>query len=212
MLAMRFGVLLFMVVFVSCGSKNDSVKGDRRYVIEFEKPRNIGGGEACNVDVLLINRVDPEELKSISYQIRESRQQYDKLWIRYFINKVSEEQGAWGSASFTPEFEMNIIGSTLSQDSRNSKVSVEGAELGRWRAEEVGGAILILYKKHDSSLAMKTIYPEGQSSEDSIWTSFQYGANTLQDGNSHGEYYIVEPNGNLGLYGRNGKFDEAIKL
>jgi hypothetical protein len=209
---MRLVGLLLIVIFMSCGSKNDSVKGDARYLIASEKPRNIGGGEACNVDVLLTKRVDPEELKSISYQIRESRQQYDKLWIRYFIDEVSEKQGAWGSASFTPEFEMNIIGSTLSQDLINSRESVEGAELGRWRAEKVLGAILILYKKHDSSLAIKTIYPEGQSSEDSIWTSFQNGASTLQDGNSHGEYYVVEPNGNLGLYGRNGKFDEAIKL
>jgi hypothetical protein len=38
------------------------------------------------------------------------------------------------------------------------------------------------------------------------------GKKRYKDQNSHGEYYVLESNGNLGLYGRNGKFDEAIKI
>jgi hypothetical protein len=52
----------------------------------------------------------------------------------------------------------------------------------------------------------------GNPSEEEITESTQNGLVKYPDENEHGEYYLLEKNGNIGLHGKDGKFDEAIKV
>ena len=59
---------------------------------------------------------------------------------------------------------------------------------------------------------MRISFKDGSVMDSEIVESSLGGKTKYQDDNQHGEYYIVESNGNLGLYGENGKFDEAVKI
>jgi hypothetical protein len=81
-----------------------------------------------------------------------------------------------------------------------------------WHAEEGLGATLFLYKDAKGALRMRTAFLDGNSMDNPI-TESKAGEKTRYDDDlGKGEYYLVEPNGNLGLYGDEGKFDEAILI
>ncbi len=74
------------------------------------------------------------------------------------------------------------------------------------------GAVLILYKDHEGKLMTRIAFKDGSTMDSEVVKSRQGGKVKYQDDNDHGEYYILESNGNLGMYGNDGKFDEAFKI
>jgi hypothetical protein len=74
------------------------------------------------------------------------------------------------------------------------------------------GAVLILYRNIQGKLIMRITFKDGSKLDREIIKSTQGGKTKYKDNNKHGEYYIIEDNGNLGMYGKNGKFEEAVKI
>ena len=89
---------------------------------------------------------------------------------------------------------------------------IPGEIVSMWHAEEGLGATLYLYQDSTKQLRMRTAFNDGTSMDNPIKTSTQDGKTRYDDDLGKGEYYLVESNGNLGLYGDEGKFDEAIKI
>jgi hypothetical protein len=81
-----------------------------------------------------------------------------------------------------------------------------------WHAEEGLGATLFLYKDDKGLLRMRTAFLDGNSMDNPITESKAGDKTRYDDDLGKGEYYLIEPNGNLGLYGDEGKFDEAILI
>jgi hypothetical protein len=61
-----------------------------------------------------------------------------------------------------------------------------------------------------NTLIMQITYTDGSTSKEILSQSESYGKKRYDYPNDHGEYFQLETNGNLGLCGKNGKFDEAI--
>ena len=89
---------------------------------------------------------------------------------------------------------------------------IPGEIVSMWHAEEGLGATLYLYQDSTRQLRMRTVFNDGTSMDNPIKTSTQDGKTRYDDDLGKGEYYLIESNGNLGLYGDEGKFDEAIKI
>ena len=89
--------------------------------------------------------------------------------------------------------------------------AIPGKIIGWWHAEEGLGASLYLYEDSTNQLRMRTAFLDGNSMDNPITKSVQNGKIRYDDDIGLGEYYLVESNGNLGLYGEDGKFDEAVK-
>lgn len=89
---------------------------------------------------------------------------------------------------------------------------IPGEIVSMWHAEEGLGATLYLYQDSTEQLRMRTAFNDGTSMDNPIKTSTQDGKTRYDDDLGKGEYYLIESNGNLGLYGDEGKFDEAIKI
>lgn len=202
-----FALVLFLLT--ACGGSN--IPSDVKWKITKEEPNDILNKD--NIEIALNKKVTKEILKEIALQIRKDRQQYDKLWIFYSIPNMTKGL-AWATTHFTPELTVEIIGSTESQDQVTSKtVDIVGEILGKWRSEKsLSGGTLILYKNIDKKLIMRITFNDGSKMESEIKQSIKGSTTRYDDNNKHGEYYIVETNENLGLYGNDGKFDEAIKI
>lgn len=166
-----------------------------------------------SLDIRLKKKVDEATLEKIAMELRKGREDYDNLWIGYFLPSTEVDHGAWATTHFTPNLEVKILGSTNEEDETVDDVSgIDGEVQGKWKSEQsLMGASLILFKDKAGKLQMNTTFKDGSSMVDPITEAKKGGKIRYDDGNDLGEYYILEANGNLGMYGKDGKFDEAIK-
>ncbi len=192
-----------------------------------------------NLQVRLEQKIDKETLTRLAHSLREDRKQYERLWIQYFLPETSLS-GVWATSSFTPSgIDININGSTSEEDELTSTVeNIKGEIFGKWRSENsLMGATLVMYKtlqgetitrtKFDfktksrseevlevpaGALIMQVTHKDGSQSKKVLSTTDVNGKKRYDYENEHGEYYHLEANGNLGLCGQDGKFDEAIKI
>lgn len=201
--------ILLLSILTACGGSN--IPSDVKWKITKEEPNDAFSKD--NIEIALNKKVTKEILNEIALQIRKDRQQYDKLWIFYHIPNMAEGL-AWATTHFTPELAIEIIGSTDSQDQETSKATdIAGEIVGKWRSEKsLTGGTLILYKNIEKKLIMRMTFKDGSKMESEIKQSIKDDKTRYDDDNKHGEYYILETNGNLGMYGNDGKFDEAIKI
>lgn len=205
----RLIYILIVIFLTACGVSN--IPDDVKWKITKEEPNKAYSKD--NIEIELNKKVDEKILKEIALEIRKDRQQYNKLWIFYHITDMTEGL-AWATTHFTPDLKVEIIGSTETQDHETSKTTdIKGEILGKWRSEKsLMGATLILYKNVESKLKMRITFKDGGKMESEIKQLIKDGKTRYNDDNKHGEYYILETNGNLGLYDNEGKFDEAIKI
>ena len=199
-----------ILTFVSC-KKNSNIPEDVKWKITKEEPNS--GLSKNNIEVSLNKKIDKQVLEEIAMIIRADRMEYNKLWIFYYIPNMTKGM-AWATTHFTPNLEVNIIGSTENQDITNSKTSdIVGEVLNKWRSEKsLMGGTLILFKNSAQKKIMRITFKDGSKMDSEIVESNLNGKLKYKDNNENGEFYILELNGNLGLYGKNGKFDEAIKI
>jgi hypothetical protein len=204
-------IYILTVIFLTACSGGPNIPDDVKWKITKEEPHK--SFSKNNIEVKLNKKVDERILNEIALEIRKDREQYDKLWIFYHIPNMTRGM-AWATTHFTPDLEIEIIGSTETEDKETSKTTdIEGDILGKWRSEKsLMGAALILFKNPKGKLMMRIAFKEGSKMDSEIVKSIQGNKIKYQDDNEHGEYYILESNGNLGMYGNNGKFDEAVKI
>lgn len=205
---------IITLVFVSCGNSN--LKEDSSYKINYEiineKPNKAFGNAVLLVQ--LNQKEDESKLKRLALDLRSDRTEYNKLWIQFYLPETNTNSVAWATASFTPDFNFEINGSTMQEEKTAlNKISVSGEILGKWISESsLMGGILVLHKDSTGTLLITTSFTDGSSMTNIVTESYMNNHHRYTDGNKHGEYYILESNGNLGMYGNDGKFDEAIKV
>jgi len=168
----------------------------------------------CNIEIELKKKLTEDELKEIALKLRSTRQSYDYLWIFYLMPGMQSGAGAWATTHFTPGLEVEIMGSTDIQDKETSKTSdIKGKILGKWRCDKsLSGATLILYKSTDDKIIMRLNLTTGSKIDEEVTQSKTHGKTSYMTGNKHGEFYVLESNGNLGMYDGDGKYDEAKKI
>ncbi|WP_231562256.1 hypothetical protein [Alistipes sp. ZOR0009] len=217
----RIFYLLIAISLFACNQPNKSksenveqtsIPSDVKYEIISEEPNEALSKD--NVSIRINKTVDESALTEIAYELKSSRSQYDKLWIFYYLPEMDANSYAWATTHFKPELQVEINNPPISKDSISNQASnTNGEVIGKWRCDKsLMGASLILYKNIKGTLLMKTTFTDGSASEEKIKEKKKSGITKYEYNNAHGEYYILESNGNLGLYGKNGKFDEAVKV
>ena len=206
---MRRIIYILTVLILTACSTDSKIPKDVKWEITKEEPNEALSKD--NVEITLNKKVDETTLKEIALEIRKDRKQYDKLWVFYHIPNMTSGM-AWATTHFTPNLEVEIIGSTEEQDEETAKTDdIKGEIIGKWRSEKsLMGATLTLFKDTDDKLQMRMTFKDGGNMDSEIKESTANGKTKYEDDNSHGEYYLKETNGNLGMYGNDGKFDEAI--
>jgi len=119
---------------------------------------------------------------------------------------------AWATTHFTPDLEISILGATEKEDKVLDAVTVKAdVIIGEWRDNRpMAESTMIIFWKA-GKLKLKTSFADGSSMEQELMEK-KVNGKTRYDyvkKNFFGEYFILESNKNLGMYGRDGKFGEA---
>lgn len=157
----------------------------------------------CNLEIRLKYKITNEELKRIAKELRKTRKSYDKLWIFYYLPDMKIGSGAWATTHFTPDLEINILGSTIEQEkATKNKANVVGNIIGKWYEEQYTSSQVVIYEDKNKTY-IKTIYKNGQEVIEEL-TSRKINSKIKfkEINNLNGEYYILETDGNLGYYNK----------
>lgn len=223
-IAQILGVLLLF----SCGQNKTAQKGndtlqsqetisvpDALFKIISEKehvdPRF--GFNKCNIVIELPNKISKDQLTSIANKLRKTRDSFDKLWIFYNLVGMQSADGPWAITHFTPNLEVEILGSTDEEDEKMKDVTVDGNMIGKWQDTRPYSDVTMIIFEKNNQIYMKRAFPDGSSGDSEFIKKKQNGKIRFElKENTHKEYYLIEENGNLGMYGENGKFGEAVKI
>lgn len=167
-----------------------------------------------NLKIRLSKKTNKHILKEIATALRESRKQYDRLWIFYYPKGIPTNAGAWATTHYTPNLKVSILGSTEKEDIALNAVTVkDGVIIGKWKdTRSMAENTMIIFRK-GKKLMLKTTFKDGSSMEEALRQKKVSGKvryDYIQS--NHGEYFMLEKNKNLGMYGRGGKFGEAKQV
>lgn len=211
--------ILTTILLISCGDsstigmyKKEPLPVNFSYKIIEDNSNNALDKNQLAVEIS--EKITIEQIATLADEFYSSKPKQRRFYIAYFLSGKENKADVWAVSNFDPELKIDIIGSTEKQDIKTSEASdIKGTILGKWRSDEsLMGATLILYTNSESKLKMRINFKDGRELEREINKSSLNGKTCYRDDNKHGEYYILESNGNLGMYGNDGKFDEAVKL
>jgi len=170
---------------------------------EQERP----GAKHLEIKVELNKRASSADLRRLAKDLGKHHKNYFRTWIFYFLKGQDSSRGAWATSHFDPTLSVKIIGATKEEFQKIASTQTEGEVIGRW--EKVGGlGGIYSFLKKNGKLTIVIKYPDGSNFESRLKKS----GSTYRFDNPHGEYFKIEPNGNLGCYGKRGKFDEIKEI
>lgn len=162
------------------------------------------------LNIELVKEVSKEELKKIAFYLKGNlKQKYERVYMFYTLPGMQKEVDMWA----TTHFEGDSCEINIPKKARLTSVIPKESIIGQWQGDaSVGGVKLTLYKK-DGQFMLRSIHRDGSSGEEKIIQRLESGK-TRYDivGNTFGEYYILEADGSLGLYSKEGKFADHRKI
>ncbi|WP_298119335.1 hypothetical protein [Flavobacterium sp.] len=172
------------------------------------------GINKCNINIELREKISVDELTKIANELRETRTTYDNLWIFYYLPGMKVDSGAWATSHFTPNLNVEIIGSTLEEETKlkGQSKNVDGKILGEFFEKQYVNASFTVYEK-DNKTFVKIAFKDGSSSIDEMSRKkVTDGIRLDQKSEGNGEYYILTNSGILEFYNaENKKFTTADK-
>ncbi len=205
--------LLSVIILTACGGTPESnlPDGVEYSIIDEDQNENL---KKTNINIRINKKVDEATLKIIAEELKSDRDGFENLWIFYYLPDMKVGSGAWATTHYSPDLEVKILGSTEEEDETTSQTDdIPGEVIGKWRSDKsLMGAALIMYKGEDDKLFMQTNFKSGNPMTEELSESSSNGLKRYDYENTHGEYYLIEKNGNLGMYDSDGKYDEAVKI
>ncbi|HDZ07079.1 hypothetical protein LCGC14_0166840 [marine sediment metagenome] len=204
--------IVLLLFIISCSNKP---KYD--YIIINEDTDRVF--DKTSIEIQLKEELSEADLKKIALEIKDRRSEYHKLYIFYFLPDQEPGNGAWATSHFKPELKVEILGATKEDSSKMNTTKVTGEILNSWFENDPMLPNKKYLVKENDKLYMKSIYAKSKLAGDGGEMKEEIFINKLKDGstrydykNNHGEYYLIEKNGNLGLYDDSGKFMEAEQI
>lgn len=178
-------------------------------IIEDEKKRDI----KRVVKVELPHRISEAEIQGIANEIKNNDPNtYERTFILYFL--AGEDKSAWASSHFDPSLIVKIMGSTVEdhEQLKNKTVSSTGRLVGEWSANW-GYEYRQIIEEIEGKFYERQIFADSESQPTELTKTKIKGKDAFQSeaGKDHGEYYIINQNGDLEFWSENGNFYTAPK-
>jgi hypothetical protein len=194
-------LLIVFSLFLAVSVSAEQFLGINYKVIE----KNDLGTVKGTIIIGLEKKVAKDFLHKMALNLKESQsKKYDRLFIEYYLPGMKPGSGAWATSHFNPNLEVRILGTTIEEEKAlmgEPKESLDGL-IGEWLDESpYFGAKYSLIKKNEKIIMVKK-FKDGSGSEKEMIQKNHSGRLRFEEkkGNDFGEYYLIEKNGDLGVY------------
>lgn len=201
---MRKIIALFIIVTMlifSSSVMSQTFEGVHYTIIDASRIKNI----KCSIDIRIDRKVSKDVLRKLALKLRDDEpRNYDRMFITYYLPGMTPGTGAWATSHFNPNLEVKILGLTAEEEKKLKEKSTNssGSVIGKWLDDSpyLGGTTII--ERKNGKVILTQTFKDGSVLEKEM-TEARHGSQTRYDekgGSSHGEYYLIESGGALGLY------------
>ena len=170
-----------------------------------------------SIDVRLKEPISESNLRQIALELKaKDPKDYERTFICYFLPGMELDKGAWATTHFNPNLKIQVYGFTAEQDKalREKPNDASRNIIGCWLDTSlyIGGRITIFSK--DEKYFFEKIYSDGGGSPKEFLVDFSNNRKILRKiGKSPaGEYYLIDKQGNLQLWDKEGVIWTAKKI
>lgn len=169
-----------------------------------------------SLDVRLEKKADAELLTNLAHHLKKNSTDFARTFICYYLPGQVPGSGAWATAHFDPELVVKILGPSLADEkklkSKTQKIS--DLVIGEWfdNSPYVGG--IISFVKRSNKIFMIRKFKDGSGGESEMLKTKKSAKDCFTDkaDSSRGEYYLIESNGDLGVYDSEGLLKVITRL
>jgi hypothetical protein len=204
---------LTLLLITSCGDNSKIGKYTKEelpknFSYEIIKDESDGALEKNQLYVELSGKLTEGQIATIAEELFNSKDKQRRFYIFYQLKGVENSVASWAISHFDPELEIEIIGSTLAEDTTKDKLTekIDGEVIGKWNENKYTFSNLIIFKK-DNKTFLKTIFKSGQTSDVELKESKSKNGTRYdyKDGGYNGEYFIINNENGLELYNSENK-------
>lgn len=150
------------------------------------------------------------QLKEIATQIRHENNQYQRLFIFYLLPNMEIGSGAWATTHYNPNLEIKIMGVDKKLEEAMKSVDLsEGEKVGKWYDKTPYAEHSVIVFKIAGKYKMKQMYRDGSINEKDLQFYNTDGKSKFVYKNKFGEYLMIENDGRLGQYDKDGLISTA---
>jgi len=171
-----------------------------------------------SLDVRLNKKVSEDTLRIIALELKtQDPRNYERTFICYYLPDMEVDAGAWATTHFNPDLEVRILGLTVEQEEALKQLPNDPSRevIGFWLDESLygmGNRITIFRQK--GKLFIENTYTDGSSGKKEIVEKSSGKIRTFRrkEGSSVGEFYLIDKQGNLQLWDKEGIIKTAKKI
>ena len=163
------------------------------------------GSIKSSIDIRLEKKVSKDFLHKLALKLQKAEhRKYDRMFITYYLPGMKPGSGAWATSHFNPSLEVKILGMTIEEEmaSKNESNGSSSEKIGEWLDESPYVGAKYTFLRRNSKIIMIRKFKDGSGSEKEMIQKKQSGRLRFDEkgGNDFGEYYLIERNGNSGVY------------
>jgi hypothetical protein len=195
-------VIIYLSLSASISVLAESFQGVKYTVLE---KSNLGSIK-FSIDIRLEKKVSKGFLQAFALKLREDLpRKYDRLFITDYLPGMSPETSdAWATSHFNPALEVKILGSTIEEEQALKKdtKNISGEIIGEWLDESPYVAAKYTLIRKNETIIMEQKFSDGSTLQKVMVQNNKPGIQRFEEitGNDFGEYYLIEKNGDLGVY------------
>ena len=170
-----------------------------------------------SLDVRLNKKVSEETLRAIALKLKaQDSRNYERTFICYYLPDMEVGAGAWATTHFNPNLDVRIQGLTAEQEEilRQQPDASSREVIGSWLDDSPFIASRVTIFRQNGKLFIENTYKDGSSGKKEIVEKLSGKDRTFREKerNSFGEFYLIDSQGNLQLWDREGLMSTAKKI
>jgi len=170
-----------------------------------------------SLDVRLNKKVSEDTLREIAFKLKaQDPRSYERTFICYYLPGMKIGAGAWATTHFNPNLEVRIQGLTAEEENALKELPDDPSRevIGSWLDESlyIGGRVTIF--SQSGKLFLERKYKDGSTETKELVERPSGRGRTFQrkEGSSVGEFWLIDNQGNLQLWDKEGIITTAKKI
>jgi hypothetical protein len=205
-LSFKFTVYVIIALIITSCSDSNPLEEYNCRILDSETMKTL----KKTVYIQIPEQLSEQQLIEIATYLKNENTQYERLFIFYLLPEMQIGSGAWATTHYNKSLEINILGATkVEEESMKSEMEANGEIIGKWYDKSPYMEHSIVIYRQDDVYKLKETYKDGSINDKVLEFSDFNGKSKFTYENEFGEYILIESDGRLGQYDKDGLISKA---